>query len=108
MALTGNYNFKGLDVPNAYIKVDSSDCISRYYEEWDEATTSSIWVERQWGSYRASIYVDESCRTNNPKDILDSIDGRFAHSSSVDSKNILLQSYEDIKLKYSGSTWTDC
>ena len=30
-------NFKGLDIPNAYIKVDSSDCISRYYEEWDEA-----------------------------------------------------------------------
>ena len=36
MALTGNYNFKGLDIPNAYIRVESANYFSSFLDrDWE-------------------------------------------------------------------------
>lgn len=108
MALTGNYNFKGLDIPNAYIRVESANYSTERTLEYDSTASSEIWVERPSIDYEANIYASSASRASSPNEKIDSINGRVPHSGSSDASNIIIQTYDAIKVRYSGSGWTDC
>lgn len=108
MALTGTYNFKGLDIPNAYIRVESANYFTDRTLEYDSTASSEVWVERPYINYEANIYASSASRASSPNEKIDSLSGRITHSGSSDASNIIIQTYEAIKVIHSGSGWTDC
>lgn len=122
MALQGSYNFKGIDISEAYVKINSINWNTNSREETTEtspttynedgtvkkdAVFTTSWVDYSHCSYNARVYKDAAERESNPNDWIDAINGSFEMAVNSTAKNSVKQAYEALKTLDAYSDYTD-
>tara|TARA_R100000231_G_scaffold38441_3_gene33682 strand:- start:2309 stop:2680 length:372 start_codon:yes stop_codon:yes gene_type:complete len=112
MAIQGSYNFKGIDISEAYIKVNYTNWNTHSREETTEtspatynedgtikkeAVFTTSWVDSSICNYSARVYKDAAERESNPNNWIDSINGSFIMAINSTAKNSVKQAYEALK-----------
>jgi len=112
MALKGKYNFKGIEINEAYIKVDNVNYSTMYDLKTTEKTaavynsdgsvkTAAVmeenWTEKSPANYSCKIYKDKAQRDSNPNNWLTEIYGQFEISKGSSAKNPVIQAYVALK-----------
>ena len=112
MALQGKYDFKGIEIPEAYIKVDNISYNGHHMIETVEksaavynsdgslktaAVMEDKWVEKNPTRYTAKVYKDKAQRDSNPNNWLTEIYGQFEISKGSSAKNPVVQAYVALK-----------
>jgi|11BtaG_2_1085332.scaffolds.fasta_scaffold56596_2 hypothetical protein len=112
MALQGNYNFKGIQLPEAYFMVENTRSRKTHrseqvlitpavLNELDEIIEPPVY-ETQWTKTVEAVvsvkfYNTKSSKEENPGNFLDSKNYTFTPSENQTAKNITIQSYEYLK-----------
>ena len=122
MAIQGIYNFKGIEIAEAYVKIDNVNwnCYHNqvttekspitYNEDGSvkaEAVYETSWVEKTHGVWNAKVYKDKAARDANPSDAITSINGSFEMATNSTAKNALNQAYLALKELDDYSDYTD-
>ena len=122
MAIKGAYNYKGLAVSDAYIKINSVNwsCTSNqvttektaavYNSDGSlktEAVMETNWVEITYGNYNANVYKNKAARDADPHNVITSISGNVTASNAADAKNVLKQAYLAMKAEDAYKDYTD-
>ena len=122
MALQGNYNFKGIQLPEAYFMVENTRSRKTHgsdqvlitpavLNELDEIIEPPVY-ELQWTKtveavVSVKLYNTKSSKEENPGNFLDSKNYSFIPSENQTAKNITIQSYEYLKTLEEFSDFTD-
>ena len=92
MALKGKYDYKGIEIADAYVKISSVNwsCSSNSEEYVKTAAVfnsdgtiktpevrDTKWVQNTFGNWHANVYKDKAARDANPNDHICSISGSF-------------------------------
>ena len=108
MALKGKYNYKGIELADAYVKISSVNwsCGSNsemyvktaavYNSDGSIKTpevTDTKWVQSTFGNWHANVYKDKAARDANPNDHICSISGSFEVDLKDTAKNPVKQAY---------------
>ncbi len=112
MALQVNYNFKGIELPEAYFMVENTRSRKNHVKnqvliseavlnELDEIIEPPVY-EMQWSKVvdavvTVRLYATESSKEENPSSFLESKSYSFTPSENQTAKNITIQSYEYLK-----------
>ena len=107
MAIQGNYSFKGFEVPNAYIAVNSVNFEVAHESIVNTEEDSIVWQKGLAAIYTADVYKDQAARTANPLDVLEKIQGNFTMAVNATAKNPVIQAYNALKAKDAYSDYTD-
>ena len=122
MALKGAYNYKGIAISDAYVKINnigwncnSNEVITektpaKYNEDGTvktEAVMETKWVETTNGSYNANVYKDKAARDADPNNSITTIGGSVTMAVAASSKNPLNQAYLAIKAEDAYKDYTD-
>ena len=122
MAIKGAYNYKGIAISDAYVKINNVNwsCNSNqvtsektpavYNSDGSiktEAVMETKWVENTNGNYSASVYKDKSARDADPTNVITTIGGSVTLSNADDAKNVLKQSYLAMKADDAYKAYTD-
>lgn len=122
MALQGTYNFKGIEIAEAYVKIDNINWNSYHNQETteksprtynedgtvkSEATYETSWVENANGNWNAKVYKDKAARDANPNDFITNIGGSFEMATNSTAKNALNQAYLAAKAMDDYTDYTD-
>lgn len=122
MAIQGSYNFKGIDISEAYIKINNVNWQTSQREETTEtspatynedgtikkeAVYTTSWVDNYYANYTAVIYKDAAERESNPNNWIDSFGGSFEMAVNSTAKNSVKQAYEALKTLDAYSDYTD-
>lgn len=122
MALQGLYNFKGIDISEAYVKINALSWNTRSKENrtlTSEATFNEDGTIENAAVYDISyedvseciytvrIYKDAAERTSNPYNWLDTFSGSFDMAVNATAKNSVKQAYEALKTTDAYSDYTD-
>jgi len=75
MALEGSYDYKGIDISDAYVKI-----------------TNVTW-STTGGNWHASVYKDKAARDANPNGQICSVSGTFNVDLKDSAKNPVTQAY---------------
>ena len=102
MAIQGKYTYKGIDIADSYIKVNSVN-----YETHDNsieqektaavynsdgtvktpAVMETVWNKKSQANYSAKIYKDKATRDANPNEWITNVAGGFTMSVVSSGKN---------------------
>ena len=108
MALKGKYDYKGIEVADAYVKISSVNwsCGSNsenyvktaavYNSDGSIKTPevqSTRWVQNTVGNWHANVYKDKAARDANPNSQICSISGNFDMDLKDSAKNPVKQAY---------------
>ena len=108
MALKGAYNYKGIAVSDAYVKITNVNwsCNSnsetyvktagKYNEDGtvkSAEVTDTRWVQTTSGNWHGNIYKDKAARDANPHNVIDSVGGNFVIDLKDSAKNPVKQAY---------------
>ena len=108
MALKGAYNYKGIAISDAYVKITNVNwsCNSnsetyiktagKYNEDGTVKTaevTDTRWVQTTSGNWHGNIYKDKAARDANPHSVIDSVGGNFVIDLKDSAKNPVKQAY---------------
>lgn len=108
MALKGKYDYKGIEVADAYVKISSVNwsCGSNsenyvktaavYNSDGSIKTPevqSTRWVQNTVGNWHANVYKDKAARDANPNSQICSISGNFDVDLKDSAKNPVKQAY---------------
>ena len=108
MALKGKYDYKGIEVANAYVKISNVNwsCNSNsenyvktaaVYNSDGTVKTPEVrdnkWVQTNIGNWHANVYKDKAARDANPNDHICSISGSFDVDLKDTAKNPVKQAY---------------
>ena len=108
MALKGKYDYKGIEVADAYVKISSVNwsCNSNsenyvktaavYNSDGSIKTPevqSTRWVQNTVGNWHANVYKDKAARDANPNSQICSISGNFDVDLKDSAKNPVKQAY---------------
>ena len=108
MALKGKYDYKGIEVANAYVKISNVNwsCNSNsenyvktaaVYNSDGTVKTPEVradkWVQTNIGNWHANVYKDKAARDANPHDHICSISGSFDVDLKDTAKNPVKQAY---------------
>ena len=108
MALKGKYDYKGIEVTDAYVKISSVNwsCNSNsenyvktasvYNSDGSIKTPevqSTRWVQNTVGNWHANVYKDKAARDANPNSHICSISGNFDMDLKDSAKNPVKQAY---------------
>ena len=122
MAIKGAYDYKGIAISDAYVKINNvswscnsnqstSEKTAAVYNSdgtlKTEAVMETSWVETTNGNYNASIYKDKAARDANPHNVITSIGGGVTLSNADDAENLLKQSYLALKAEDAYKAYTD-
>jgi len=122
MALEGNYNFKGISLEKAYIKVCRVDyngseeiktqekTAAVYNEDGTiktEAVMEDVVVKNNFGSWVARIYKDKATRDNDWNNHFQEIYGGFDVAVNAGAKNPVIQAYAAVKAMDAYKDYTD-
>ena len=122
MAIKGAYNYKGLAVSDAYIKINSvnwncnsnqvtSEKTAAVYNSDGSLKTEAVmetnWVETTHGHYNANVYKDKAARDADPHNVITGISGSVTISNADDAKNVLKQAYLAMKAEDAYKDYTD-
>ena len=97
MALTGELIYKGLTIPNVYLRV--MEAHHRVVDVSTEAEDGTItWSKTLYADYTARVYLTASAYAANPDEAVYTISGSFTPSvaNSV-NLNIVKQTYVHLK-----------
>ena len=122
MALQGKYNFKGIELDEAYLKITS---VSHSYSEnkTEQIKTPSVFNEdgsiktnevretvvekKNNGSFIAKVYKNKESRDDNHVNNIDEIHGVFDLAVNATAKNNLIQAYVVLKAMDAYKDYTD-
>ena len=123
MALQGKYNYKGIEVNDAYIKVSTVNYNVGYTQEVTEKTTAvynedgslksdavmeTNWVANNGTQVSFQVYKDKASRDANPQDPF--TEG-YIHIAPLDTKasakNHVIQAYNAMKAMDDYKDYTD-
>ena len=122
MALQGKYNFKGIEIAEAYVKIDNINWNTYHNQETTEKTPAkynedgsikseavmeTAWKENANGSWHAKVYKDKAARDANPNDFITNFGGSFDMAVAASSKNALNQAYIAMKAMDDYKDYTD-
>ena len=122
MALQGKYNFKGIEIAEAYVKIDGINWNSYSEQETTEKTPakynedgsikSEAVMETSWNkvahaNWNAKVYKDKAARDANPNDFITNIGGSFEMATNSTAKNALNQAYLAAKALDDYADYTD-
>tara|TARA_R100001443_G_scaffold112972_1_gene127114 strand:- start:1182 stop:1553 length:372 start_codon:yes stop_codon:yes gene_type:complete len=108
MALKGSYDYKGITVSDAYVKISSVNwsCNSNsenyvktaavYNSDGTVKTpevTATRWVQNTVGNWHANVYKDKAARDANPNNQICSVSGSFDMDLKDSAKNPVKQAY---------------
>ena len=108
MALKGSYDYKGITVGDAYVKISSVNwsCNSNSESYVKTAAvfnsdgtiktpevTATRWVQNTVGNWHANVYKDKAARDANPNNHICSISGSFDMDLKDSAKNPVKQAY---------------
>lgn len=122
MAITGKYNFKGIELADAYVKVDNANL---NHEEHTVESVKTAAVYNEDGSIKTGpvmetvitkstptsctvrVYKDKATRDASFNDYVCLESFNFSSDLTADSKNISTQAYTHIKSLAAWSEFTD-
>ena len=122
MALQGNYNFKGIQLPEAYLVVYSAKHVTNFgnkqvliteaiLNEDNTVNTPAVYSYENEkilsGIGFVKVYKDLSTKESNPNSELLEFTVSFESKLNQTSKNIVIQAYEALKLKELYSEYID-
>jgi hypothetical protein len=122
MALQGNYNFKGIQLPEAYLVVYSAKHVTEFdkkqvliteavLNEDNTVDTPAVYgieiTKILSGIGFVKIYKDASAKESNPNSELFEFAVSFESKLNQTSKNIIIQAYEALKSKELYSDYVD-
>ena len=108
MALKGSYDYKGITVSDAYVKITSVNwsCNSNsenyvktaaVYNSDGTVKTPQVddtrWVQTTVGNWHANVYKDKAARDANPQNQICSVSGSFDMDIKDSAKNPVKQAY---------------
>jgi hypothetical protein len=108
MALKGSYDYKGITVSDAYVKISSVNwnCNSNsenyvktaaVYNSDGSVKTAEVrdnkWVQTTVGNWHANVYKDKAARDANPHSQICSVSGSFDMDLKDSAKNPVKQAY---------------
>ena len=108
MALKGSYDYKGITVSDAYVKISSVNwsCnnnsenyvkTAAVYNSDGTVKTPEVrdnrWVQTTIGNWHANVYKDKAARDANPNNQICSISGSFDMDLKDSAKNPVKQAY---------------
>ena len=108
MALKGSYDYKGITVSDAYVKITSVNwsCNSNsenyvktaaVYNSDGTVKTPEVrdnrWVQTTVGNWHANVYKDKAARDANPNNQICSVSGSFDMDIKDSAKNPVKQAY---------------
>jgi hypothetical protein len=108
MALKGSYDYKGITVSDAYVKITSVNwnCQSNsenyvktaaVYNSDGSVKTPQVddtrWVQTTVGNWHANVYKDKAARDANPNNQICSVSGSFDMDIKDSAKNPVKQAY---------------
>ena len=112
MALKGSYDYKGITVSDAYVKITSVNwsCNSNsenyvktaaVYNSDGTVKTPQVndtrWVQTTVGNWHANVYKDKAARGANPNNQICSVSGSFDMDIKDSAKNPVKQAYTAAK-----------
>mgnify|MGYP003113697021 CR=1 FL=1 len=122
MALQGNYNFKGIQLPEAYLVVYSAKHVTNFsnkqvliteaiLNEDNTVNTPAVYGSENEkilsGIGFVKVYKDLSTKESNPNSELLEFTVSFESKLNQTSKNIVIQAYEALKSKELYSEYID-
>ena len=122
MALQGKYNFKGIELAEAYVKINHVNYYSSQFsnevvktpEVLNEDGTvktpaefETVVTKTDKANYSASVYSSKSERDTNYNNIIDTIHGEFDMKVTNTAKNGVIQAYEAVKALEDYKDYTD-
>ena len=122
MAIKVAYDYKGIAISDAYVKINyvSYSCSSSqvttektpavYNSDGTlktEAVMETNWVETANSNYSASVYKDKAARDADPYSSITNISGSITMSVAASGKNPLNQAYLAIKAEDAYKDYTD-
>ena len=124
MALKGSYDFKGLTVSDAYVKIinvsySTVETTSKQIKDAavynpdgslkTEQTFEDVVKKTNYADYSAKIWKDKAVRDTAGKynEHLTSVNGRFEMSVLAAAKNPLIQAYTAMKAEDKWKDYTD-
>jgi len=108
MALKGSYDYKGITVSDAYVKISSVNwsCnnnsenyvkTAAVYNSDGSVKTAEVrdnkWVQTTVGNWHANVYKDKAARDANPHSQICSVSGSFDMDLKDSAKNPVKQAY---------------
>ena len=108
MALKGSYDYKGITVSDAYVKITGVNwsCNSNsenyvktaaVYNSDGTVKTPEVrdnrWVQTTVGNWHANVYKDKAARDANPNNQICSVSGSFDMDLKDSAKNPVKQAY---------------
>jgi len=112
MALEGSYDYKGIDVDDAYVKItnvtwscnnNSENYVktAAVYNSDGSVKTPEVrdnrWIETTFGNWHANVYKDKAARDANPNSHICSVSGAFDIDLKNSAKNPVTQAYTAAK-----------
>ena len=113
MALKGSYDYKGITVSDAYVKITNVNwrCNSNsenyvktaaVYNSDGSVKTPEVrddrWLQTTVGSWHAKVYKDKAARDANPNNHICSVSGGFDMDIKDSAKNPVKQAYVAAKV----------
>ena len=108
MALKGSYDYKGITVSDAYVKISSVNWSCNSSSE-NYVKTAAVfnsdgtvktpqvddtrWVQTTVGNWHANVYKDKAARDANPNNHICSVSGSFDMDLKDSAKNPVKQAY---------------
>lgn len=122
MGLKGAYNFKGIELSEAYLQVSSINC--NYYSSSSqnlktaavynsdgslksEAVYETIWVKSPNSSAGVKVFKDKATRDADPNSQLTEFNFNFTQSLAATAKNHVKQAYVALKEEDKYKDYTD-
>jgi len=108
MALKGAYDYKGIAISDAYVKISSVNWSCNQSSEQYVKTaavynsdgtiktpevTDTRWMQNTFGNWHANVYKDKAARDANPNEHICSISGSFDMDLKDSAKNPVKQAY---------------
>jgi len=112
MALQGKLTWKGIDLEESYIAMQSANCSVNYQSVQVEKTAatynedgtlkSEAVYEQQInkvlnGNFAAAVYKDKATKDANPNNSIDVVYGVYTPKHTASAKNDVAQAYEALK-----------
>lgn len=122
MALQGNYNFKGIQLPEAYLVVHTAKHVTDFYKkqvliteavlnEDNTVETPAVYgveiTKILSGIGFVKVYKDAATKESDPNSELFDFVVSFESKLNQTSKNIIIQAYEALKLEELYSDYID-
>ena len=122
MGLKGNYNFKGIELSDAYLQVGSINCTfhssstqvlktsATYNEDGSQKTAAvydTVWTKSPSSQVNVKVFKDKATRDANPNSQLTEFGFAFTGSLTSSAKNHVKQAYVALKADDKYKNYTD-